>query len=522
MAEKKGIIKRIEEFQNTYEKLDNKIAEYQGLYNDIKKEQHRLDALKREIKKEKEELFEKQDAINSVLLEVNTAIDRTVKEKNELELLRDAINQNNKDKTLLNEKTDADIRSCLFLLKKIEAELSKIASFEEVSVFESFEVIENLLASFGTEQYSYFCGLDECVSKDENVKLIINEYTNTLELCFENFFDSFYYKEELEALNWVPDRNNSLWSNHLNDANHKYAEKLIYDYDIYQPAIIEVEYLTSEDGKISAFEIEDCFLCLLLNTDIFREYREELEYEGWTYDENYECWYNDLTDENLDFVDYFIYRYEYGDNADDENEEEFDYSIHDEDDDYGDFGEIAIPVIDISSDDGSIILNNKDDLITLKLYFKYESLDKYDWDELENNYWDYDSYTQAWYIQYSDDNCSFAIALINEYDDTPVASDDDNNEENTEEQSNGEVDRNWNPQSKLNKMGYNVNQKDDLSDYSRRTILIKAIRNGVYTKGELINLLSWLIRQNRGKANMELAISKWRRDLEFVKKYRPL
>lgn len=71
-------------------------------------------------------------------------------------------------------------------------------------------------------------------------------------------------------------------------------------------------------------------------------------------------------------------------------------------------------------------------------------------------------------------------------------------------------------QSILAIMGYTVNAQDNLSDSCRQAILDRAIHDGIYTKQKAINHISFLIKLNEDKANMSSAVSKWRRDREFL------
>ena len=72
------------------------------------------------------------------------------------------------------------------------------------------------------------------------------------------------------------------------------------------------------------------------------------------------------------------------------------------------------------------------------------------------------------------------------------------------------------PQSILNLIGYNVNSKENLSDHERITILRYAIEAGVITKRKTINYLQWFIKTHGAKKGMELPVSKWKKDLQWV------
>ena len=68
--------------------------------------------------------------------------------------------------------------------------------------------------------------------------------------------------------------------------------------------------------------------------------------------------------------------------------------------------------------------------------------------------------------------------------------------------------------------GYNVSQTKGLSFVKRQKILAVIIDNKVLAKSEIISYLDFFIRQRSGMSNMELAISKWEADREFVENYK--
>ena len=74
-------------------------------------------------------------------------------------------------------------------------------------------------------------------------------------------------------------------------------------------------------------------------------------------------------------------------------------------------------------------------------------------------------------------------------------------------------------ESILHMYGYNVNQQDDLSEAERQTIISFVIENGIQTTQDIAHLLEWLISQREGNARMSVAVSRWRADLKFVKRY---
>ena len=74
-------------------------------------------------------------------------------------------------------------------------------------------------------------------------------------------------------------------------------------------------------------------------------------------------------------------------------------------------------------------------------------------------------------------------------------------------------------ESPLHLSGYNVGQKDGYTSNQRHYILAKIIHDGIMTKQAVLNYLSYFVRMNGARSNMELAVSKWREDISFVQNY---
>ena len=74
-------------------------------------------------------------------------------------------------------------------------------------------------------------------------------------------------------------------------------------------------------------------------------------------------------------------------------------------------------------------------------------------------------------------------------------------------------------ESPLHLSGYNVGQKDGYTSNQRHYILAKIIHDGIMTKQEVLNYLSYFVRMNGARDNMELAAAKWREDISFVQNY---
>ena len=74
-------------------------------------------------------------------------------------------------------------------------------------------------------------------------------------------------------------------------------------------------------------------------------------------------------------------------------------------------------------------------------------------------------------------------------------------------------------ESTLKIYGYSVNAKDNLTDNERQDVLSFIIENNIETENQVIQFLSWLIEQNKNRRNMENAVNKWERDINFVRNY---
>lgn len=75
-------------------------------------------------------------------------------------------------------------------------------------------------------------------------------------------------------------------------------------------------------------------------------------------------------------------------------------------------------------------------------------------------------------------------------------------------------------ESVLMQYGYTVSQTEGLSATSRQKILAVIIDNRIMAKSEIISYLDFFISQRSSRSNMEIAISKWEADREFVENYR--
>jgi len=78
----------------------------------------------------------------------------------------------------------------------------------------------------------------------------------------------------------------------------------------------------------------------------------------------------------------------------------------------------------------------------------------------------------------------------------------------------------WQEESLLHLMGYNVSSVDNLSDGERRAILEHAIDTDPSLKPRIIGFLEFLIHQNENNMRFVNACSKWRSDVEHIRKHR--
>lgn len=72
----------------------------------------------------------------------------------------------------------------------------------------------------------------------------------------------------------------------------------------------------------------------------------------------------------------------------------------------------------------------------------------------------------------------------------------------------------------IHKLGYNVDQRNGLSAQERHDILAQIVAKHQIAKNEIISLLQYYIRRNENNDNMWLAVEKWEKDLEFMKRFR--
>ena len=77
----------------------------------------------------------------------------------------------------------------------------------------------------------------------------------------------------------------------------------------------------------------------------------------------------------------------------------------------------------------------------------------------------------------------------------------------------------YNDESLLHSLGYNVNAQESLSDVERQRILSIVIDEGAMHKSEVLSFLDYLIRRSRGNPRLDTARGKWTRDRQYVSDY---
>lgn len=75
-------------------------------------------------------------------------------------------------------------------------------------------------------------------------------------------------------------------------------------------------------------------------------------------------------------------------------------------------------------------------------------------------------------------------------------------------------------ESILMQYGYSVSKTEGLSTTGRQKILAVIIDNKIMSKSEIISYLDFFISQRSSMSKMEIAISKWETDREFVENYK--
>ena len=90
---------------------------------------------------------------------------------------------------------------------------------------------------------------------------------------------------------------------------------------------------------------------------------------------------------------------------------------------------------------------------------------------------------------------------------------------NNDYSGDGELDTSsWNLESVLRREGYTVSQKEGLTDSERQSILKNVINRNLMSKWQIIEHIELQISLRRNNRMYNIAISKWERDLAFLKK----
>ena len=73
--------------------------------------------------------------------------------------------------------------------------------------------------------------------------------------------------------------------------------------------------------------------------------------------------------------------------------------------------------------------------------------------------------------------------------------------------------------SPLKLCGYSVSQIEGYSDYERQYIISKIIDKKIMSKSDIVRYLEYFIHMNGKKKGNEIALSKWKSDLEYTLSY---
>ena len=108
-----------------------------------------------------------------------------------------------------------------------------------------------------------------------------------------------------------------------------------------------------------------------------------------------------------------------------------------------------------------------------------------------------------------------------EYEDDPDEDEEyeEDDEDDYDYSSNDFDTSEWNAESILRAEGYTVSQREGLSDYGRQAILRRVISNNKMSKRQVIDHIELQIKLRTGKPMYDIAISKWERDLAFLKNF---
>ncbi len=137
---------------------------------------------------------------------------------------------------------------------------------------------------------------------------------------------------------------------------------------------------------------------------------------------------------------------------------------------------------------------------------------------LKNNRQIQDIYVPAWYCN----NCKCYYITERDYEDTSkigaIIAQVYTETEWSSAKNRGSIQ--FNAESKLHRLGYNVGAKDDLSDLYRQSILSAAVDLGIMSKREIIDFLTLMINMRRNDPRMQNAVYRWNKDLKFINNYK--
>lgn len=108
------------------------------------------------------------------------------------------------------------------------------------------------------------------------------------------------------------------------------------------------------------------------------------------------------------------------------------------------------------------------------------------------------------------------FSIEGEFDDWEDDSNEDENA-NTSYPSSEFDSSSWNVESILRQEGYTVSQREGLTDYERQNILCNVINSGKMSKRQIVEHIELQMNLRKNNATYDVAISKWERDVAFLR-----
>lgn len=210
--------------------------------------------------------------------------------------------------------------------------------------------------------------------------------------------------------------------------------------------------------------------------------RDDLREKKWRYHRKKHCWYNRLSEENVDDAKKFLLM--------DANDNEYDIVIS--------VGDVVVTTAILSCIHRNHIIEKANAIITiLTSDSTAETIVPVCYcQECDVFYMDYVDY---------EDIVRIGVPCCKVF-----KRDDYSSSSNVYELA---------PYSIMRSYGYTVNMKDNMSAQERRRILSFLVENNVLSATRINEYLSWFIRTAKNRAGMTEAINKWRDDKNFISQY---